>query len=43
MDHARRQSLDDLLADADRTMYERKRGRAGESMPVVRAIEGAPR
>jgi len=43
MDHARRQSLDDLLADADRTMYERKRGRAGESMPVVRAVEGAPR
>ena len=29
-------SLDELLADADRSMYERKR--AGKSSPILRAV-----
>jgi diguanylate cyclase (GGDEF)-like protein len=31
-------SLDDLLADADRKMYQRKRARTGTSSPVVRPV-----
>jgi len=38
MDWERGQSLDELLADADRAMYERKRQRAEQSMPVLRAV-----
>jgi diguanylate cyclase (GGDEF)-like protein len=36
MDWDRGRSLDELLADADRTMYERKR--AGKSSPVLQAV-----
>jgi diguanylate cyclase (GGDEF)-like protein len=31
-------TLDELLAEADRLMYERKRARAGKSMPVPRSV-----
>jgi diguanylate cyclase (GGDEF)-like protein len=42
MDWEREQSLEELLADADRTMYERKRSRAGQSMPVLPAVPSEP-
>jgi len=42
MDWERGQSLDELLADADRAMYERKRQRAEQSTPVLRAIPSLP-
>jgi diguanylate cyclase (GGDEF)-like protein len=42
MDWERGQSLDELLADADRAMYERKRQRAEQSMPVLRAVPSLP-
>jgi hypothetical protein len=32
------QSLDELLVEADRRMYERKRERAGHSKPVLRVV-----
>ncbi len=35
MDEAGTRSLEELLAEADRRMYERKRGRAGDSLPVI--------
>src|ERR1019366_4382978 len=38
MDWESGQSLDELLADADRRMYEHKRERAGQSMPVLRSV-----
>ncbi|HTB72503.1 MAG TPA: diguanylate cyclase [Polyangiaceae bacterium] len=38
MDWERGQTLDDLLAEADRRMYERKRERAGQSSPVLRPV-----
>jgi diguanylate cyclase (GGDEF)-like protein len=38
MDWDSMRSLDELLADADRSMYERKRERAGQSLPVLRAV-----
>lgn len=34
----RQQSLDELLAEADRRMYERKRNRRGQSAPILRAV-----
>jgi hypothetical protein len=36
MDWDRGRSLDELLADADRSMYERKR--AGKPSPVLQAV-----
>lgn len=45
MDWEAGQSLDDLLADADRTMYARKRERAGQSLPTTRvalSVSDAP-
>jgi diguanylate cyclase (GGDEF)-like protein len=41
MDWERPQSLDELVADADHAMYARKRARAGQSMPVLRAVPSA--
>ena len=43
MDWEAGQSLDDLLAQADRSMYERKRARAGLSVPLMRAAPAARR
>jgi diguanylate cyclase (GGDEF)-like protein len=41
MDWEAGQSLDDLLAQADRSMYERKRARAGLSVPMMRTAPAA--
>jgi diguanylate cyclase (GGDEF)-like protein len=38
VDWERTQTLDDLLADADRKMYARKRERAGQSAPVLHPV-----
>jgi diguanylate cyclase (GGDEF)-like protein len=40
MDWEKWHDLDDLLAEADRRMYEMKRGRAGHSLPVVSVVGG---
>jgi len=43
MDWESGQSLDELLAAADQAMYTRKRERAGQSMPVPRAVPSPSR
>jgi diguanylate cyclase (GGDEF)-like protein len=43
MDWESGQSLDELLAAADQAMYTRKRERAGQSMPVLRAVPSPSR
>ncbi len=40
VDWSAEETLEDLLARADRGMYERKRARAATSQPVIRAVEG---